>query len=118
MARSRKKTKAAEGQGLLFPEDSELDLLMRSERELARRRRELDEEAKRIELEKRESACTLPPSEEIRLRCKMREHQNLLMTRGEVANLRREQNFGLLLFVLLLVATASLVWWGMKLMEG
>lgn len=93
-----------------------MDRITKCEQELEQRQRELDQEARRIEKEKVESACTLPPSEDIRLRCKMREHQNILMTRGEVSNLRREQNFGIILFLLLVGATASLVWWGLKLM--
>jgi hypothetical protein len=105
-------------QGWLFNEDQELDSLARSERELARRRRELDAEARRLESERIESACTLPPSDEIRLRCELRKHQQMLLTRGEVANLRREQNLGLLLLMLLVCATASLVWWGFRLMQG
>lgn len=104
-------------QGRLFKEDLELDSLERSEKELARRQRQLDEEARRIQRDKMESARTLPPSEEIKLRAKMKEHHEMLMTRGEVANMRREQNSSLLLFVLLLAATAGLVWWGLRLMQ-
>jgi hypothetical protein len=104
-------------QGRLFKEDLELDSLARSEKDLIRRQRQLDEEAKRIQREKIESARTLPPSEEITLRAKMKEHHEMLMTRGEVANLRREQNNSLLLFLLLVAATAGLVWWGLQLMQ-
>jgi hypothetical protein len=104
-------------QGRVFKEDLELDSLQRSEREIIRRQRQIDEEAKRIQREKIESNCTLPPSEEIKLRAKMKEHHEMLMTRGEVANLRREQNSSLFLFLLLVAATAGLVWWGLKLMQ-
>lgn len=104
-------------QGRLFKEDLELDSLARSEKDLLRRQRQLDEEAKRIERDKIESARTLPPNEEIKLRAKMREHHEMLMTRGEVANLRREQSSSLLLFLLLVSATAALVWWGLRLMQ-
>lgn len=105
-------------QGKVFQEELELDSLARSEEELVRRQRELDREARRIEMEKIESARTLPPSEEIRQRMENRRHEEMIMTRGEVANLRREQNRGLFMLVLLLAATASLVWWGIRLMQG
>lgn len=103
---------------MLFKEEFELDSLERSERELARRRRELGDQARRLERDRQEIAHTLPPCEEIRLRCEMRKHQEMLMSRGEVTNLRREQNSGLLLVLLLLCATASLIWWGLRLMQG
>lgn len=104
-------------QGRLFKEDLELDTIQRVERDLARRQLELDEQTKRIEREKIESARTLPPSEEITMRVKMKEHQDMLMSRGEVANLRREQNGSIILFLLLVCATAGLVWWGLQLMQ-
>ena len=104
-------------QGRLFKEERELDTLQRFERDLLRRQRELDEQKRRIEREKIESARTLPPSEEIRLRAKMREHHEMLVTRGEVSNLRRQQSNGLLLVLLLFAATAALVWWGLQLMQ-
>jgi hypothetical protein len=46
-----------------------------------------------------------------------RQHEQLV-SRGEVANVRRDQNQGLLLLLLLLAATAALVWWGLQLMRG
>jgi len=104
-------------QGRLFKEEREIDAIQRSAKDLQRRQRELDEQKRRIEREKIESARTLPPSEEIRLRAKMREHQEMLVTRGEVSNLRREQSNGLLLVLLLFAATAALVWWGLQLMR-
>lgn len=104
-------------QGRLFKEDDELDSLERVKTDLARRQRELDEQKKRLELEKLESARTLPPSEIVTLHAKMKDHHDMLMTRGEIANLRREQNSHLLLFFLLICATAGLVWWGLRLMQ-
>lgn len=104
-------------QGRLFKEDREIDSLERIKSDLARRQREVDEHKKRLEREKIESARTLPPSEIVTLRAKMKDHHDMLMTRGEISNLRREQNGHVLLFLLLVCATAALVWWGMRLMQ-
>lgn len=104
-------------QGRLFKEDLELDSLARFEKDLILRQRQLDEEARRLQREKIESARTLPPSEEIMLRAKMKEHREMLMSRGEITNLRREQNSSFLMFLLLISATAALVWWGLQLMQ-
>ena len=61
--------------------------------------------------------ATIPPLMEIMEREKARQHENQV-TRGEVANVRRDQNQGLLLLFLLLAATTALVWWGLQLMRG
>ena len=44
-------------------------------------------------------------------------HENIV-SRGEVKNILRDQNRSVALLVLLLAATGSLIWWGLKLMQG
>jgi hypothetical protein len=104
-------------QGRLFKEDLELDNMERVGTDLARRQIELAEQSRRLELEKIESARTLPPIEIVILRARMKAHDDMLATRGEVTNLRREQGGHLLLFLLLVSATAALIWWGLQLMQ-
>jgi hypothetical protein len=104
-------------QGMLFKEDLELNQLLESEGELARRQREIDEARRRIAEERAEQERTIPPLEEIQARIQRRKHEEIV-SRGEIANIRRDQNRSLMMLALLIAATAALVWWGLRLMQG
>lgn len=104
-------------QGRLFKEDLELNKIEQVKSDIARRQIELAEQSRRLEHEKIESARTLPPIEIVTLRVRMKAHDDMLATRGEVTNLRREQGGHLLLFLLLVCATTALIWWGLQLMQ-
>ena len=104
-------------QATLFKEDLELDELIENSAELDRRRRELAEAHRRIAEERAEQERTIPPLEEIQVRMKRRRHEETV-SRGEVANIRRDQNRSLMMLFLLTAATASLIWWGVRLMQG
>lgn len=104
-------------QGMLFKEEEELTQLRETEGELERRHKEFDEARRRIAQERIEMETTMPPLEEIQVRMRRKKHEETV-SRGEVANIRRDQNRSLLLLVLLIAATAALVWWGLRLMQG
>lgn len=104
-------------QGMLFKEDLELTQLLESEGELARRQREIDEARRRIAEERAEQERTIPPLEEIQVRIQRRKHEEIV-SRGEITNIRRDQNRSLMMLALLIAATAALVWWGLRLMQG
>jgi hypothetical protein len=59
----------------------------------------------------------MPPLDEIQVRMQMKQHEQIA-SRGEIANVRRDQNQGLMLLVLLITATGTLIWWGIRLMQG
>ncbi len=99
------------------PEDPELSKLRAAERELLLRQKEFSEIPKKLALELRERECTMPPLAEIEERKRRLRHEQTV-SRGEVANILRDQNRSLLLLVLLLAAAAALVWWGLKIMQG
>lgn len=101
----------------LFKEEIELDEVAARQKELEDRLREFERNRREIERNRAERECTIPPLDEISEREKWRQHEQLV-SRGEVANVRRDQNQGLLLLMLLLAATAALVWWGLRLMQG
>lgn len=98
-------------------EDDQLELLSQKELELLER--QAASEAARIKLQKEreERERTIPPCEEVRLREELRRHQELA-SRGEIANQLRTQQRSIALFFLLIAATCSLLWWGMRLMQG
>jgi hypothetical protein len=104
-------------QATLFKEDLELDELNENSAELDRRRRELAEAQRRIAEERAEQERTIPPLEEIQVRIQRRKHEETV-SRGEITNIRRDQNRSLMMLFLLVAATASLIWWGMRLMQG
>lgn len=101
----------------LFKEEVELDEVREKQLELQNRLREFERSRREIELTRAERECTIPPLEEVEARLKWRQHEQLV-SRGEVANVRRDQNHGLLLLVLLIAATCALVWWGLQLMRA
>lgn len=101
----------------LFKEELELDEVLEQQQELQNRLREFERNQKEIERTRAERECTMPPLDEIEARQRTRQHEQTV-SRGEVANVRRDQNQGLLLLVLLIAATCTLVWWGLRLMQG
>lgn len=103
--------------GKKLKEDLELDLLRETEQQLLQKQKEFAEIPKKLAAEIRERETTMPPLAEIEDRKRRLAHEEMV-SRGEVANILRDQNRSLMLLVLLLAATASLIWWGLKLMQG
>ncbi len=101
----------------LSKEDLELSEILAAEQQLLLRHKEFAEIPKRIAQEQRERECTMPPLAEIEDRKRRREHENTL-SRGEAKNLLRDQNRSLMLLFMLIAATGTLIWWGIKLMNG
>lgn len=100
-----------------FKEELELDEVLMKQQELQNRLREFERSQLEIERTRAENEATIPPLMEILEREQIRLHQQQV-TRGEIANVRRDQNQGLLLLFLLLAATSALIWWGLQLMRG
>lgn len=101
----------------VFKEDLQLTELREAEQQLRLREKEYAEIPKRLALEIKERECTMPPLAEIMERKARREHEEIV-SRGEIANIQRVQTKSMTLLFLLLTATASLIWWGMRLMQG
>jgi hypothetical protein len=101
----------------VFKEDLELDEVLTKQQELQDRLKEFERSQREIEWNRAEDERTIPPLSEITEREKWRQHEQLV-SRGEVANVRRDQNQGLLLLFLLITATCTLIWWGLRLMQG
>ncbi len=101
----------------VFKEELELDQIRETEQQLVQREKEFAENQRRIARERVERECTMPPLDEIHMR-ERRKHHEQIVSRGEVANVRRDQSRSLLLLFLLIAATCTLVWWGLRLMQG
>ncbi len=101
----------------LLKEDVELKELREAEQQLLLLQKECAEIPRKLAQELRERECTMPPLAEIEERRLRREHEEIV-SRGQVANILRDQSRSVLLLLLLLTATCSLIWWGMKLMQG
>jgi hypothetical protein len=104
-------------QGTLFKEDLELDKIRETQQQLLERQKEFAENQKRIAHERAERESMIPPLDEIQLRKQRKEHESFV-NRGLITNARRTQNRSLAMLFLLLLATASLIWWGLQLMQG
>ncbi len=101
----------------LSAEDKELHSIQQSQRELLRLEKECADLPRKLALELRERESTMPPLAEIADRKRRREHEDIV-SRGEAKNILRDQNRSLVLVFLLLTATATLIWWGLQLMQG
>ena len=102
---------------ILFKEDLELSQIREQEQQLLLLQKQCAQLPKKLAQEQRDRECTMPPLAEIEERRRRREHENIV-SRGEVTNILRDQNRSVVLLILLLAATGSLIWWGMKLMQG
>ena len=102
---------------IFFKEEQELNELRETEQVLLLRQKEYAEIPRKLAMELRERESTMPPLPEIEDRRRRREHENTV-SRGEAKNILRDQNRSVTLMLLLLAATGSLIWWGMKLMQG
>lgn len=102
----------------LSAEDIELNQLNEDRRRLEERQRELAKIPERLAREQHERETTMPPLAEIEDRRRMKEYDQKLVSRGEFKNVMRDQNRSLVLLVLLITATATLIWWGMQLMRS
>lgn len=97
-------------------EELELNQLLATEQELLQREREFTKNQERIERERIERERTMPPLDEIQMRARRKQHEQIV-SRGEVANIKRVQNRSLVLLLLLLLTTAALICWGLQLMK-
>lgn len=97
--------------------DDDLNQLEFEEQRLMLRAKEIAENRQRIAEERIERESTIPPLEEIREREARKKYEETV-SRGEVANLVRTQNRSLLLLVLLVTAACTLIWWGLRVMQG
>lgn len=98
-------------------EDLELTQIREKAQQLLLLEKEFAEIPKKLARELKERESTMPPLAEIEERRRRKEHDQIV-SRGEVTNILRDQNRSFMLLILLLTATGSLIWWGVKLMQG
>jgi hypothetical protein len=101
----------------VFKEELELDQIRETEQQLRQREKEFAENRRRISQERIERESMMPPLDEVQVRMQLKQHEQIA-SRGEIANVRRDQNQGLMLLLLLIAATCTLIWWGIRLMQG
>lgn len=80
--------------------------------ELEGKKNELQQLPERIQREKREREMTIPPDPSLAERRRAREHEERLVTHGQVENVVREHNGSVVLIILLCACIAALAWWG------
>jgi hypothetical protein len=98
-------------------EDLELSQIREEQQQLLLRQKEYAEIPKRLAQELRERESTMPPLAEIEDRRRRKEH-DMIVSRGEISNILRDQSRSLLLLILLVTATGALIWWGLRVMQG
>ena len=103
--------------GTPLKEELELNQLREAEQQLLQLQKQCADIPRKLALELKERECTMPPLAEIEERRLRRQHEDIV-SRGQVANILRDQSRSLLLLLSLLAATGTLIWWGVKLMQG
>ncbi len=98
-------------------EELELDALIKSQSELRLKEKACADIPRKLALEIKERESTMPPLLEIEERRKRILHEQII-SRGQLINIQRDQNRSLWLIFLLLTSSATLIWWGMCLMQG
>ena len=95
-------------------DDSELDEILKAQQKLEEQIAAAEAVPEQLELEIKEKEATIPAPDDLveRERTKRFEEQ---ATRGQVRNERRTQGRSLLLLFLLLIATAAMISWIVKL---
>lgn len=101
----------------LTPEDQELLEFRQRDQELQQRQKEFADLPRKLAAEMIERERTMPPLAEIAEIKRRREHEETV-SRGEAKNIIRNQRRSLVLIFLLLTATAALICWGLRLMQG
>jgi NADH:ubiquinone oxidoreductase subunit E len=99
-----------------FKEDQELEQIRETQQQLLIREKESTEHRKRLAQKRKEQDSMMPPLKEVQERTRRIQHE-ICVSRGEVANIQRIQTRSLLLLLLLVMATCTLVWWGVQLMQ-
>lgn len=102
----------------LTDEELELQRCEAEARDLERQLAEVRELPKKIALERQDRENTMPPFERLAELRRILEHEAGIATRREARNLQIAQNKSILLILTLVAATAALVAWGIRLMNG
>ncbi len=104
-------------QGNLFEEDHELIALRAEEKKLAEVHRELVKLPAKLESDKRDRDATMPPMAEIKERQDINRFEEIL-SRGQIENVLRTQRHSLGMMLLLAAATAMMLFWAYRIMNG
>lgn len=98
------------------PDELDLFQLAEASQKLDQRRKTLEDSQRKAEQERVDRESTLPPSDVVSARQKQKRHEEVV-SRNEARNFQREHGKALLLLALLIAMTATLIWWGFKLMQ-
>jgi len=102
---------------LLQQDELELKEIRELEQQLLRKQQEVADLPRRLERERNERERTMPPLDGLDDRKRAKRHEEAV-TRGEFRNVQKAQSKSILLLLTLLCATAALIAWGLRLMEG
>jgi hypothetical protein len=99
------------------PEDPEMARIRKEQQELQLRAKVCADLPRQLAAEIRERERTMPPLQELADRETLIRH-NEIISRGQISNVHRDQNRSILLLLMLITATAALIWWGLRIMQG
>ena len=102
----------------LFKDEAELESIRELQKELLLQEKICADLPKKIERERIERERTMPPLQSLKEREQLNQYEQALATRKQYRNVVKAQSTSVLLLFMVLVATAALIAWSLRLMQG
>ncbi len=102
----------------LFEDEAELESLRKQEKALAQAQKAAIDLPKKLERERIERERTMPPLQSLEERQRLNQYEQMLATRKHYRNVMKAQTGSVLLLVMLIAATAALIAWSVRLIQG
>ena len=101
----------------LFKDEAELESIREQHKLLLQAEKKLADMPKKIRHEKQEQDRTMPPLPGLEERERLNQYEQMLATRKQYRNVMRAQSMSFVLLFMLLIATAALIAWSLRLMH-
>ncbi len=103
---------------LLFEDEAELQRIREEEKALRQAEKMCADLPKKLEAERIERELTMPPLHSLEERERLNQYEQALATRKQYRNVLKAQSSSVLLLFMLIAATAALIAWSLRLMQG
>lgn len=101
----------------LFKDEAELESIREQHKLLLQAEKKLADMPKRLRDEKLEQERTMPPLSGLDERERLNQYEQMLATRKQYRNVMRTQSVSILLLFMLLLATAAVIAWSLRLLH-
>ena len=102
----------------LFKDEAELESIRELQKELLLQEKICADLPKKIARERMERERTMPPLQSLKEREQLNQYEQALATRRQYRNVVKAQSTSVLLLFMVIIATAALSAWSLRLMQG